>query len=145
MIRLLRSAPAAALFLLAALAACTPRPYDADLVPKLGREITAAQIQRMSGANAWDVLRASGLPLTVVPSSAPGATRLTRRGLGSLHFEEDPIVVLDGVRLSGVEALLDVRKTHIESIRLLSGLDASIRYGTGSRGGAIVIETRRLR
>jgi hypothetical protein len=55
----------------------------------------------------------------------------------------DPLIVVDGVLLSGgVERLFDVRIGDLASITVLQRLVATTRYGTRGSYGAIVVETK---
>lgn len=57
---------------------------------------------------------------------------------------QTPNVIVDGAaRPGGLDALSDIRVSDVEEMRFLSANDASLRYGTGNSGGAIVITTKR--
>lgn len=51
-------------------------------------------------------------------------------------------VVVDGVPRGELDVLRQIPVMSIEEIQYLSGSDASIRFGTGYDGGAIVVRTR---
>lgn len=74
-----------------------------------------------------DVIRESRSPVTI-----PQAGRGMR-------------VYLDGVPHGGVETLTMIPASSVASVRWLSGVDATIRYGTGNAAGAIVVTTRNAR
>ena len=50
----------------------------------------------------------------------------------------DPLLVVDGVRVSSIS---DIPPTSVESIEVLKGASAAI-YGSQGYGGAIVIKTK---
>lgn len=52
------------------------------------------------------------------------------------------LVVVDGSPRGDLSALRQVSAMSIEEIRYLSAADASIRFGTGYTGGAILVTTR---
>lgn len=55
-----------------------------------------------------------------------------------------PSVIVDGTtRMGGVDALAGIRISDVEEMRFISASDATLRYGSGHTGGAIVITTRR--
>ena len=57
---------------------------------------------------------------------------------------QTPNVIVDGsARPGGLDALATIRTSDVEEIQFLSANDASLRYGTGNSGGAIVITTKR--
>lgn len=65
---------------------------------------------------------------------------------GRVNYDDDtvahPIVYLDGLRLGGVDELRRIRKTELVRIEYLGGGDATLRYGTGHKGGALLLTTR---
>jgi len=52
-------------------------------------------------------------------------------------------VVIDGRPRGSLDDLAQIRRETIERISFMSATDATIRYGTGFTGGAIVVTTRR--
>ncbi len=55
----------------------------------------------------------------------------------------DPTVVRDGAQMGPAgEYLADIPVGDVESMRYLNATDATMRYGTGVAGGAIVVTTR---
>lgn len=128
--------------LLTSLAACAPSMAGSRAGAGADREINAAEIARLGGATAWQVLEQSGIPLSVVSWGPSGASQLSRRGMSSVHLSENPLVILDGVRTRGVDLLHQIPSREIEHIRVLSGIDASTRYGVNAGGGAILIRSK---
>ena len=56
----------------------------------------------------------------------------------------DPMVIRDGNQMGLAEEFLpQIPVGDVESIRFLNATDATMRYGTGVAGGAIVVTTRR--
>ena len=110
--------------------------------PASARFITAQQIERSGARDVWEVLKrhAPGLDMRETPSGEP--TRLTSRGVSSIYLTAEPLVVLDGVRMVDFRSLRQIRAETVESIEIVSGADATRRYGTGGGNGAIVIKTR---
>jgi len=56
---------------------------------------------------------------------------------------ETPTVYLDGVRYGNCEALKTIGAMDVGEVRYLDGLDATTRFGSGNRSGAILVSTRR--
>ena len=53
-----------------------------------------------------------------------------------------PIVYIDNVSVGGLEALNRVPASTISEIRYLDANEATMRFGTGHGGGAILVRTR---
>jgi hypothetical protein len=69
---------------------------------------------------------------------------LRRRGQISI---QDPtagevVVYLDGVRFGGPRSLQNVRIESVQHMEYLDAGDATMRFGTGHGGGAILVRTR---
>jgi hypothetical protein len=88
--------------------------------------ITQAEIQGTSAANALDVIR----------RLRPMWLRVRSRG-------DAPVVYVDGTRRVDANALVVIAAELVLEMRHLSASDATTRFGTGHRGGAILIVTRR--
>ena len=67
-------------------------------------------------------------------------TGVLTRGISTVH-NNNPLVFLDGVRLTGMEILDEVPLSHVSSIELIRGPEG-LNYGFGSGHGVIVIRTR---
>ena len=91
--------------------------------------------------------------LEVMSGGATGTgSRIRFRGPSSLLLSNDPLIVLDGIRLypapnSAVVSVPsrndDINVSDIASIELVSGVDATLRYGSGASNGVISIVTKR--
>jgi hypothetical protein len=129
--------PSLLLLSLATLCGCAatrpPAPTAALAASRTARAarhtITARELGRYEGRSAYDAvaflrpefLRARG-PVSLVDRDA-----------------HEPVVYLEGTRLGGLEALRQIRSDETREIRWLSGPDATIRYGRGHGGGAIIV------
>jgi hypothetical protein len=106
-------------------------------LPSPGSDVvTGLDIKNIGGATALD-----GLRLIIRPPNMTGrapATFRQRRG-------DPPVAYLDGVRLVDIRTLEQVHYTAVESIEFLDASTATIRYGTGHFGGALVVTTRKGR
>ena len=105
--------------------------------------------------------RAPGVQV-LYPTGLTGAgARIRIRGINSIEGNNDPVVILDGVRISagagdanragGLDftptpsRLDDLDPESIESIDILKGPSATTLYGTDAANGVIVIRTKRGR
>ena len=55
---------------------------------------------------------------------------------------EPPVVYVDGIREDDFRVMERLRAERVEEIRYMSPSDATNRYGTNHRGGAIIITTK---
>ncbi len=93
--------------------------------------------------------------VTVIPGSMTGAAPVVHiRGLNSLSLNNDPIYIIDGVRMntqsqsfgfSGTRGSLinDLDPNEIEDIEIVKGPSAATLYGTDAANGVIVITTKK--
>ena len=83
------------------------------------------------------------------------AARIRIRGSGSIEFDSEPLVILDGTRVLATPVptsvlgpqlpsrLDDLRVEDIETIEVLRGPATAALYGVGAAGGVIRITTKR--
>src|SRR5215211_3032400 len=111
--------------------------------------------------NMGDLLVARAPGVQVLPSNMTGGgSRVRVRGTSSLSLTNDPIYVIDGVRLTsqaGTAAIAigvggtapsrvnDIAPEEIENIEIVKGPSAATLYGTDAANGVIVITTKRGR
>lgn len=121
-------------------------------------QIDAAEItQTRPVASVGDLLTARAPGVQVLPGTQPGAgTRVRIRGTSSLSLTNNPIYIIDGVRVessTGSSSLSvggttasrvgDLNPEEIESIEVVRGPSAATLYGTDAANGVIVIRTKR--
>ena len=122
--------------------------------------IDAAEVVATSPvSNIQDVLasRTPGVQVTG-GSQVGGGSRVRIRGNSSLNLANDPIYIIDGIRLSsntGASRLFtggaqpnranDINPDDIESIEIVKGPSAATLYGTDAANGVIVITTKKGR
>jgi TonB-linked SusC/RagA family outer membrane protein len=106
-----------------------------------------------------DVLNSRAPGVTVVTSSQTGSgSRVRIRGQSSLNLSNDPIYIIDGVRMtrnSNSSELFtggtqpsragDINPDEIENIEIVKGPSAATLYGTDAANGVVVITTKRGR
>lgn len=142
---LLRSCSAGVLlFALGALTACSARGAGtggSGEAQQDSRLITAEEIRNSSAKTAWDALRlVARLHLTESARGAPMGVRT--RGHSSFHLDDSPVLVVDGVRIRDFRYLRSIDARSVSTIEVINGVQGTLRYGTGSGGGAIVVTTR---
>ncbi len=114
--------------------------------------------------NVVDALsgKAAGIQVTRSSGSAGGGSRILVRGITSLRGNNQPLIVIDGVRMNndanytegtagfGASAgtgtanrLSDINSDDIESINVLKGAAATALYGTAGATGVIIITTKK--
>lgn len=110
---------------------------------RASHEITAAEIERSGARTAWDAVRLLSGNLRVHDRGERGGPAFTSsRGRSSILLDSEPTFVLDGVRLVETGLLNDIAAGAILHIRLLTGPDATTRWGTNSGNGVVEITTR---
>ena len=150
-------------------------PLDAVVVSATGAEqlkrelgnnvgtIDAARItQEAAPVNAADLLNSRVPGVEVMQSGGTTGTgsRIRIRGGTSLSLRNEPIIVVDGVRIDNVanadgglgasggqapSRLNDLNSEDWESVEVVKGPSAAALYGTDAANGVIVITTKRAR
>jgi outer membrane cobalamin receptor len=127
---------------------CSLSTNKAEDLSPVGKDvITAAQIEKSSATNVWDLLRARaykydfkedkyGVPYDIV----------TRHGRSSvaLRDSDTPLVLVDGARLSDFRFLRQMTTDSIETIELMNGITGTAAQGTNASAGVIVIHTKAM-
>jgi TonB-linked SusC/RagA family outer membrane protein len=121
-------------------------------------QVDAAKIvETQAVTNMGDLLVSKAAGVRVFEGVQTGAgTRIRVRGTSSLSLSNNPIYIIDGVRIEGTtgSSTLDVGGTtparigdinpeEIENIEIVRGPSASTLYGTDAANGVIVITTKK--
>jgi len=117
-----------------------------------------ARAEQAPTTNLSDALN-STVPGVVVQSSGGTTgtgTRIRIRGSNSVSLSNEPVLVVDGVRVeNGAQSssvgvggqqpsrLNDISPQDLEAVQVASGPAASVLYGTDAANGAILMRTRR--
>jgi TonB-linked SusC/RagA family outer membrane protein len=119
----------------------------------------ATIVQTSPVSNIQDVLaaRTPGVQVTA-GSQVGGGARVRIRGNNSLSLSNDPIYIIDGVRMSNnaqssnlftggsqPNRANDISPDEIENIEIVKGPSAATLYGTDAANGVIVITTKKGR
>jgi TonB-linked SusC/RagA family outer membrane protein len=130
---------------------------------EVGNAVSTVSVDRLAQEapiqNMGDLLAARAPSVTVLPSNLTGgASRVRIRGNSSISLSNEPIYVVDGVRIwssTGSSSIgiggtspgrvHDLNPEEIESIDIVRGPSAATLYGTDAANGVIVIKTKRGR
>jgi len=111
-------------------------------------------------SNLSQLLQARSAGVTILPSSGTvgAGTRIRIRGANSLSLSNEPIIVVDGIKVNtsptssslgtGGQApsrMNDINPDEIESIEIVKGPSAATLYGTDAANGVIRITTKKGR
>jgi TonB-linked SusC/RagA family outer membrane protein len=139
-----------------------------QLTRELGNSIakieTAKLVQQQPITAMQDVLngRTAGVTLIQSNGTVGGGSRVRVRGISSASLSNDPLVIVDGVRVESGSPDIDpstvgqtgvgggrpsflnnLNPEEIENIEIVKGPSAATLYGTQSANGVIVITTKR--
>ncbi|MHB2034240.1 MAG: SusC/RagA family TonB-linked outer membrane protein, partial [Gemmatimonadaceae bacterium] len=115
------------------------------------------RVETSSITDLADLMVAKSPGVVVLPGNMTGSAPVVRiRGLNSLSLNNDPIYVVDGIRInSGVigvstggtnESFLNtLSPDEIEDVEIVKGPSAATLYGTDAANGVIVITTKKGR
>ena len=106
-----------------------------------------------------DLLAARTSNLVVTTGTQTGAGSRTRiRGVASMSLSNEPIFIIDGVRMTAdvgsssmftggaqPSRISDINPDEIENIEIVKGPSAAALYGTAAANGVVVISTKRGR
>jgi len=121
-------------------------------------QVDAAKVvETQAVSNVADLLTSRAAGVMVIPGTQTGAgIRIRVRGTSSLSLSNNPIYVIDGVKVEGTTGsstlsvggttpsrVGDLNPEEIESIEIVRGPSASTLYGTDAANGVIVITTKR--
>lgn len=126
-----------------------------DIARVNAAQLTASQPIK----NIADLLTARAPGVQVTPGSITGTqSRVRIRGTNSLSLNNDPIYIIDGIRMEGSSGsssigiggaipsrVGDIDPEQIESLEIVKGPSAATLYGTDAANGVIVITTKRGR
>ncbi len=123
------------------------------------QQVGGDDIGRSGASNAVDALvgKAAGIQVTRSSGTAGGGSRILIRGVTSMVGDNQPLIVIDGVRTNNEtqqsqaetagtavsNRLMDLNPDDIESINVLKGAAATALYGTSGASGVILITTKK--
>jgi len=123
------------------------------------QQVDSEDIVESGATSAVDALvgKVAGIQITRSSGSAGGGSRILVRGVTSMLGNNQPLIVIDGVRTNnetlnseGATAgtaqsnrLMDLNTEDIKTLTVLKGAAATTLYGTAGSTGVIVIETKK--
>jgi outer membrane receptor for ferrienterochelin and colicin len=110
-------------------------------VPSTSSLITQETIAASGAKTAWDALQRT-VPYVRLRESKGRPARMTRRGPASIYLDDQVRLMLDNAQVPDVQVLDQIPASDIVTIEVLSGLDATTRYGGTSTAGVIIIHTK---
>jgi len=130
-----------------------------ELGNSVGTIDVASKVESSPIKNMGDLLVAQSPGVEVIPGVMTGAgARVRVRGTASLSLSNDPIYIIDGIRMTsdanstaiGVggtspNRVGDINPEEIENIEIVKGPSAATLYGTDAANGVIVITTKKGR
>jgi len=149
----------AAFSLAAVVTTVTGQTRKVELANTTSQIAVADKIAELPATTLGQVLSGRSAGVQVVQTGATGTgSRIRIRGTASLSLSNDPVVIIDGVRInsgtnsssigiggSGPSRLDDINPEEIENIEIIKGPSAATLYGTEAANGVIVITTKRGR
>src|SRR5437762_11955205 len=109
--------------------AAAPFPSSSSL-------ITQEAIAASGAKTAWDALKRT-VPYVHLRENRGRPARITRRGPASIYLDDQVRLMVDNVRVYDVQLLDQIPASDIATIELLSGLEATTRYGATPTAGLI--------
>lgn len=107
--------------------------------------ITAKEMTKGNIVTPENLLSGRVAGVNITTSGAPGSgSQIRIRGGSSLNASNDPLIVIDGLPLSGVD-LNSINPNDIESFSVLKDASASAIYGARGANGVIIITTKKGR
>jgi TonB-linked SusC/RagA family outer membrane protein len=128
-----------------------------ELGNTIGKIEAAALAENAPVTNITQVLsgRVAGVNVMQSNGSTGQGARIRIRGLSSVSLSNDPVIVIDGVRVASeapagafngggrVSHINDLNPEEIESIEIVKGPSAATLYGTQAANGVVRITTKR--
>jgi TonB-dependent starch-binding outer membrane protein SusC len=103
--------------------------------------ISADRLESKHVSSIESALQGEMAGVSVVSSGGPGVSPTVRiRGIGSVNFASDPLYVIDGIPVGGLNNF-DIN--DIESVSVLKDAAAAAIYGSRAANGVVLITTKR--
>lgn len=109
-------------------------------------KISAQEVNKLPVASLGEALTglAAGVQIQSGAGSTPGAAPIIRiRGSSSLGASNEPLYVVDGFPLPGVEEFSKINVSDIQSIEILKDAASAAIYGSRGASGVVIVTTKR--
>lgn len=105
-------------------------------------KVNAADLTKVATSDVGEMLRgkAAGVQVTLANGAPGSSSNIQIRGQRSISGGNNPIVIVDGVRVGSIN---DVNANDIESLEVLKDAAAQSIYGARASNGVILITTKR--
>jgi TonB-linked SusC/RagA family outer membrane protein len=147
----------AAFSLSAVVTTVTGQQRKVELANATTQIAVAEKVAELPVSNMGQLLSGRAAGVQVVSAGATGAgSRIRIRGQASLSLSNEPVVIIDGVRMTSTSGstangvggsapsrLDDLNPEEIENIEVIKGPSAATLYGTEAANGVINITTKR--
>ncbi len=128
------------------------------------QEVQSEALVNSGATSAVDALvgKAAGVQITRSSGSAGGGSRILIRGVTSMVGNNQPLIVIDGVRTNNdannsdqnasatntngtatANRFMDLNVEDIESVNVLKGAAATAMYGTAGANGVVLVTTKK--
>lgn len=106
-----------------------------------GQLITQQQILRSGANDGFEAIERAGTHL-LINRSAGGGAQISHRGADSFILGSEILLVVDGSRVTRPGSTLrSIPARSITFIQVLSGREASVRWGSEAANGVILVQT----
>src|ERR1700737_4765889 len=105
------------------------------------RLITREDIERSGAVDAFDALKRAGSYLNISERKR-GDVRITERGRSSFLLSPQILLIVDGVLMTNLNVLHEIRAENLDWIRVMTGAEATPQYGTDAANGVVLVATR---
>ena len=130
---------------------------------EIGNSITTVDAVKVAAispvSNLSDLLNSRAPGVSIVSGTQAGSgSRVRIRGINSISLSNEPIYIIDGVRMTsnpgssafgtggnGASRVGDINPQEVENIEIVKGPSAATLYGTDAANGVIVITTKKGR
>jgi len=103
--------------------------------------IKLADLSKQPVANVGDAIQGRAAGVQVITSGQPGSNPTFRiRGTGTIG-NNDPLIVVDGMPLTG--GLNQINMNDVESMQILKDASSTAIYGARGANGVVIISTKR--
>lgn len=122
--------------------------------------IDSKELTKVGATNFGSALygKAAGVRISSAPGGPTSAVDIKIRGMNSINFSSQPLIIVDGVPIRNGEAnnsgywgdqrirgngLVDINPEDIADLSILKGASASALYGSEAANGVVVITTKK--
>jgi outer membrane receptor protein involved in Fe transport len=107
--------------------------------------VTGEELRRRNFRSVYDALQSVAPYLVGSGTGNLGGSRSLSNSSNRSFGDNEPVIVLDGIRLPGAStaALEDFDVDDLERIEIARGPSAAWRFGLGGANGAVILTTRR--